>query len=178
MTPIIGIMASQNYPRVTNSYESIATVNASGASSVSFSSIASTFKHLQIKAAYSQSATGNTNLRFNADTGSNYTYHQLLGTGAAASAAAGTSQTSAFIAYDNKATSTYPATFILDVLDYQNSNKYKTIRTLAGTEQNSADGLIIFRSNLWLSTSAVTQITIFADSGTLTGSFALYGIKG
>lgn len=177
MTPILGIIAS-SYPRVTNSYESIATVNASGSSSISFSSIASTWKHLQIRAAYSQSATGQTNLRFNSDTGSNYTYHQLLGTGSAASAAAGTAQVAALIAYDNKANSTYPATFVCDILDYQNTNKYKTVRTLAGTEQNSADGLIIFRSNLWLNTSAVTSITIYPDSGTFTGSFALYGIKG
>ena len=173
-----GLLSGAGAPASTTSYESIATVNASGASSVSFSSIASTWKHLQVRAAYSQSATGQTNLRFNSDTGSNYTYHQLLGTGAAASAAGGTSQTAALIAYDNKATSTYPATFICDILDYQNANKYKTIRTLSGTESNSNDGLIIFRSNLWLSTSAVTNINIFPDSGTFTGSFALYGIKG
>lgn len=178
MLNVLAAIHGTGVAAATNSYESIATVNASGASSVSFSSIISTYKHLQIRATYSQSATGNTSLRLNGDTGTNYTYHQLLGTGAAASAAAGTAQTGAFIAYDNKATSTYPATFICDLLDYQNTNKYKTLRTLSGTEQNSADGLIIFRSNLWLNTSAVTSINIYPDSGTITGSFALYGIKG
>ena len=51
MSPILGIIASQNYPRVTNSYESIATVTvgSGGAADVTFSSIPATYTDLLLK---------------------------------------------------------------------------------------------------------------------------------
>jgi hypothetical protein len=119
-------------------------------------------------------------MQFNSDTGSNYAVHQLLGTGAAASASGSASQTSINLVYDNKANVSFPAVAIVDVLDYANSNKYKTVRSLAGSEQNTNDGLIMFRSGLWMNTAAITSISIFLDSGSYNqySSFALYGIKG
>jgi hypothetical protein len=71
------------------------------------------------------------------------------------------------------------------LLDYQNTNKFKTIRNLQGFDANG-DGsgaryyAIRFFSGLWQSTSAITSITITAPNGNwATGSsFALYGIKG
>lgn len=70
---------------------------------------------------------------------------------------------------------------VWDVLDYQNTNKYKTVRVLSGTDQNGTTGRLYFMSNLWQSTSAISTVTITATYGTGLqeySKFALYGIKG
>ena len=164
-------------PVSTTSYESIATVSVGGggSSSISFSSIPSTYKHLQIRAALLTTA-GGVNIQYNSDTGSNYTYHQLYGTGASALANAGTSQTAGFIAYNNSAGSN-PTVAIVDILDYQNTNKYTTHRSLAGTDVNGSGGTLTFFSGLWLNTAAVSSINIIGTFAQYS-HFALYGIKG
>ena len=74
------------------------------------------------------------------------------------------------------------AAIIIDLLDYKNTNKYKTIRILSGVETNSATGEKVgLQSALWMNTNAITQIDITSDSGgnwTTDTQFALYGIKG
>ncbi len=87
---ILGIYAS-SVLKVTNSYESIATVSvgSGGSSSIDFSSIPSTYKHLQVRGIIRTSAgTNNWGLRIrtNSDSGSSYTHHNLRGDGANASA--------------------------------------------------------------------------------------------
>ena len=70
--------------------------------------------------------------------------------------------------------------FVLDLLDYANTSKYKTIRELGGCD-NNGDGDIFFNSGLWQSTSAVTSLTFTVGGGTLFSQYtqyALYGIKG
>ena len=174
---ISGLLSGAGAPASTTSYESIATYTATGSvSTVSFTSIPSTYKHLQIRCAVLTTA-GGINIQYNSDTGSNYTYHQLYGTGAGSAVAnAGTAQTSGYIGFNNAAGSN-PTAIVCDVLDYQNTNKYKTHRSLAGTSTNSTDGTLTFFSGLWLNTAAVSSIDI---KGTFSqySSFALYGIKG
>ena len=71
---------------------------------------------------------------------------------------------------------------VLDILDYANVNKYTTTRVLSGFNTNgSANGTAVFLSSgLWMSTSAVTSITLTGRSTNIGqySSFALYGIKG
>ena len=92
MLTIPGIIASANYPRVTSSYESIATVTvgAGGSASVEFTSIASTWTHLQIRGIGRTTRTDyvndNIKININSDTGNNYTTHSLFGDGASATA--------------------------------------------------------------------------------------------
>jgi hypothetical protein len=170
-------------PAVTNSYESIATVlvGSGGSSSISFSSIPSTFKHLQIRQFNLNDTAGQTLfIRFNSDTGSNYARHQVGGTGGVTYASGEASQTAGFIGFGSgTTTSGYGAATITDVLDYTNTNKYTTVRALSGNDYNGA-GQIVLRSSLWMNTAAVTGITIYPDSGNFTqhSSFALYGIRG
>lgn len=173
----------------TNSYESIATttVGAGGTSTITFSSIPSTYKHLQIRA-ISRTNRGDTNdfmtVRFNSDTGTNYAYHSLYGNGASAGAAdTGTSTGTPWsgVTAGGNATASMFGAVIWDVLDYQNTNKYKTLRLLSGTDQNGTTGRIYFQSNLWQSTSAISTVTIIPTFGTLFSQysqFALYGIRG
>lgn len=175
------------------SYESIATVDvgAGGTSAVEFTSISGTYKHLQIRGIVKVSrTTGNENLyaQLNGDTASNYSWHQLVGSGAAASASAGATQSFMYLG-ENIGTWTNAAnmfsTTVIDILDYANTNKNKTVRTLHGGDQNgntapnSDTGKITFSSGNWRSTSAVTSIKLYPSSGTINqySSFALYGIK-
>jgi hypothetical protein len=64
------------------------------------------------------------------------------------------------------------------VLDYGNTNKNKTVKTLAGYDGNGS-GEIWFTSTLWNNTNAITSMTISSNFNfTQYSSFALYGIKG
>lgn len=182
MSPILGIWASQNYPRITSSYESIAsvTVGSGGAANVEFTSIPGTYAHLQIRFIHTVT-NGNTPtyMQFNSDSGSNYSRHYLVGSGTAVSAGGDPNQTDADIfGYTLGSSTTNPTAGIIDILDYANTNKYKTVRSLVGCDQNGS-GEIDFVSNGWRSTSAITSIKIDADFNFQQYSqFALYGIKG
>lgn len=180
----LGTFAQQGL--AVGDFESIATttVGAGGTATVTFSSIPSTYTHLQIRGLQRTSNTsgGNwtVNLRFNGDTGSNYTYHGLRGDGSSAIAYAGANQTISLsiISGDDANTSLGWGVGYTDILDYANTNKYKTVRTLTGFEENGS-GMVELTSGLWLSTSAITSISLGAGSGNFLqySHFALYGIK-
>jgi hypothetical protein len=189
LNSLIGIIASSGGEAAAgNSYESIATVTvgSGGTSSITFSSIPSTYQHLQVRAIgrSNRSATGEfIKFTMNSDTGSNYADHSLnAGGGGNAFGDAATS--AAFIRVNRFAGSTANANvfgvFVLDLLDYANTSKYKTIRELGGCD-NNGDGDIFYNSGLWQSTSAVNSLTFTVGGGTLFSQytqFALYGIKG
>lgn len=184
MSPILGIVASQNYPRATNSYQSIATVTlGSASSSVSFSSIPSTYQHLQLRINWGFTDTANNtwlNATFNGDSGSNYSYHAIRGNGSTLSAStSGISASKAVFGADDNGDANTWGVSITDILDYSNGNKYKTSRALAGQDRNGA-GAVNYWSSLWRNTAVISSITIVPDSSTFrAGSkFALYGIKG
>jgi hypothetical protein len=172
---ILGILASSG-AALSGTYESISTVNGTGASgTVTFSTIPSGYKHLQIRSvATSTSSYGL--IRFNSDSASNYVVHFLYGDGASAASTNLTAQTSLYGARADN--STYFSAGIVDILDFNSTTKYKTIRVLTGQDQNGA-GTMMLNSGLWLSTSAITSITINTQSGNWATSaqFALYGIK-
>ena len=173
-------------PPVTNSYESIATVSlGSSQATISFSSIPSTFKHLQLRLILKDDRALNRDsvlMRFNSDSGNNYSEHQLYGDGSAAAAQAttSTSRMSIYRASGNSGATDIFGAIVVDVLDYQNTNKYKTMRFLGGVDFNGS-GEVWFGSGLWQSTTAVNAITLTPANGSnfLTYSHAaLYGIKG
>jgi len=170
---------------ITNSYESIqtVTVGAGGSSSISFTSIPSTYKHLQIRAFCKSTTTGSnvTSIygQFNSDTSSNYARHFINGSGSAAGANGSASQTSMFFGTGIETTPNVFAANIIDILDYANTNKYKTTRSSSGVDANGS-GFVQFMSGLWINTAAITSITILpnADNFAQYSHFALYGIKG
>ena len=170
---------------VATDYESIATVTvgAGGSSTITFSSIPSTYTHLQIRALSKSTTAGTANAsftaQFNSDTGSNYTRHALTGDGATVSASGAASQTSIRAGGNTEANSTNIfAVSVIDILDYANTNKYKTLRTLFGSDLNGS-GEINFRSGAWMNTNAITSVLLTPSSGNFAqySSFALYGIK-
>jgi hypothetical protein len=172
------------------SYDALSTVTLSSAtSSVTFAGIPSGYKHLQIRAsAQCNRATYGTddlNITFNSDTTTNYGYHRLFGDGATAQAGAASS--TAFMQVLSGAGTGNGSTFassIIDILDYANTNKYKTMRTLSGDDLNGLvagyGGYAVLSSGLWRSTSAITSVSIVINTGasfTEYSSFALYGVK-
>ncbi len=185
MSPILGILASSSSAaNLAGDYESIATVNVGAglSTSIDFTSIPQTYKHLQIRALVrnNRAATGsNTYFRFNGDTGNSYALHVLTGNGASATAGAGTSS-NVMLAQDPSAnfTANCFAGQIYDILDYTNTNKNKTVRILNGYDGNGS-GEVQFWSGLWMNTAAVTSIRLFPNSGSYVQytQFALYGIK-
>jgi hypothetical protein len=181
MSPILGILASSRPPVAAGDYESIATVTvgSGGSSSINFTSIPSTYQHLQVRF-MSLFTNARMDITFNSDSGSNYSYHLVQGNGAASYAEAGTSQTSIKIWPNGNSTSSgIPNVGIIDVLDYANGNKYKTARILNGYDQNGS-GIVSLNSGLWMNTNAVTSILLAPNTGNFAqySSFALYGIKG
>jgi hypothetical protein len=191
---MIGNIAAGLYgvgvPPVTSSYESIATVSvgSGGTSTITFSSIPSTYKHLQIRSinqvSYGSNTYGGLNLRLgngSVDTGSNYAYHFLRGDGSSASAGAGANPSdfisSGITRLASSDTNTF-ATVIIDILDYGSTSKAKTIRCLTGVDANGS-GYVGMQSGLWTGTSAINTIRLYSNDGNLSANsrFALYGIK-
>jgi len=172
---------------VSTAYESIAstTVGSGGSANVEFTSIPADYTHLQVRMIVRTNEANtqqNFSLQINSDTGNNYSWHRIYGSGSAAAADA-TSSTS-FIMLDrtagNNATASIFGAVVLDILDYKNTNKYKTTRMLGGVDLNASGGYMMFSSGLWQSTSAITSLKIFPSTGNWVqySQFALYGIKG
>ena len=175
----------------TTAYESIATVTvgSGGSASISFTSIPATYTHLQVrclaKATSAVLVATNVFAAFNGDTGANYTYHYLRGNGSSVDAIAGTAQTGSLIndatVGSNAGQANMFGSYIIDILDYTNTNKYKTVRILSGADVNSTGTTQLgLGSSLWLNTAAITQIVLTPASSNFAqySSFALYGIKG
>jgi hypothetical protein len=170
-----------------NAYESIqtVTVGAGNQASISFTSIPSTYKHLQIRAinrSTRASAFGYWNMSFNSDTtNANYFWgHNLAGSGASAYADTFGSAPGIVVQMPGASQSAnmFGAT-VIDIPDYGNTNKNKTTRTLNGHDFNGS-GYMILSSGLWMSTAAITSITFTDQNANFAqySSFALYGIKG
>jgi hypothetical protein len=186
LMPNLGIIASSLSGKLT-SFESIATVTVSTAvSSISFTSIPATYKHLQIRY-LSRSSRATTSdsvgMQLNTNTGSNYARHFLAGDGATASAGASTSATQMTVAMSAAANNTSGVfgVGVIDILDYTSTDKNKTIRTLSGID-NNGDGTVQLGSGLFFATpAAVTSILFNVQSGSANfqqySQFALYGVK-
>jgi hypothetical protein len=183
-----GIYASQITGHLnTTAYESIATqtLGIGGATSITFSSIPSTYKHLQVRiSARNTLALANMRMQFNSDTStSSYRWHFLYGDGTSAGAGdggTGTGNSDSIYLGNAPTTTSIFASAIVDILDYTNVNKNKTTRALHGYDLNGS-GVVQLLSGLWMNSStAVSSITIFAGTNLFSqySSFALFGVKG
>lgn len=186
MLIIPGVLASSL--KAGGDFESIATYSLSSAqTTISFSSIPSTYKHLQLRVFYKLNVNDNLlAIRFNGDTASNYAFHLLFGLGSGTPSSSGTPNQNRIEALYNWANTTPGTTNVfmagvIDILDYANTNKNKTVRTLGGIDYNGA-GQIHLDSGLWASTSAINSISLnvndYSSQFQQYSHFALYGIKG
>jgi hypothetical protein len=116
----------------------------------------------------------NPKINFNSDVSNSYSWHYVLGDGSTTSAGAGSTQ--AFMYLNSNQAFPTPTVHIVDVLDYANTNKYKTMRALDGFDANGSGYAVLWSGN-WRSTAAVSTITITGGTFAQYSSFALYGIK-
>jgi len=155
------------------------TVPSGGLSSITFSAIPQTYTHLQIRGLVN--LNGDMNIRFNSDTGNNYSYHYLYATGSG-SVSAGNSASNAYdyLGYGGFGGSTSFTGYVCDILDYTSMNKNKTIKTLSGTDNNGSGGIMIASSEWLNNTTAINSITLFSKDTATFGQYSnisLYGIR-
>jgi hypothetical protein len=133
------------------------------------------------------SGTQDVYTQFNGDTGSNYSFHGLYGSGTGSAAAYGYATQTKISTGVNMAGYGSGSAFsvgIIDLLDYASTTKYKTMRVLNGFDTNNGttsinNETIALASGLWQSTSAITSIYMYPSGGSFAiySSFALYGVK-
>jgi hypothetical protein len=192
--PILGTVASQFSGKPFSSFESIATttVGSGGEAYIEFTSIPSTYTHLQVRVTAKMTSTGSGGddgyfITFNGDTGSNYTRHMTYGIGTGPVYDAPGINMNYLNPYGLTYSGVYSGSntnqaygaLIMDVLDYKNTSKKKVAKFLSGYDNNGA-GDMAFTSGLWNSTSTITSIK-FAPTLTVFkqySKFALYGIRG
>jgi hypothetical protein len=172
---------------IVGDFESIQTITAGSAvANIEFTSIPATYTHLQIRFIARTSQAGDVtggflSWTYNNDTAANYTYHVVKSDGVNATAANIINANNTFgerITTAFQTASSFGVGYI-DVLDYANTNKFKTHIILAGWDSNGS-GQVAFNSGLWRSTSAISSIKILpsgASNFVQYSSFALYGVK-
>jgi hypothetical protein len=184
--PIFGVTASSNMSTKLTDFYQIATttVGSGGASFVEFTSIPQDYTHLQIRAT-SRVNSGDsyqTFAQFNSDTGSNYSIHYIYGNGSGVFSGAGANQTSASVG-SSPGSSSSANVFgitVCDILDYRDTNKFKTTRAISGAERGATPSYVFDPSGNWRSTNAITSIKLYPESGASFvqhSTFQLYGIK-
>ena len=159
-------------------FESIASATSNGSASfIEFTSIPSSYQHLQVRMLTGATADADyfydLNVRFNSDAGSNYNQHWLYGDGSSVTAGG---QAASYILAGQVGGSTNWGVTILDIHDYASTTKNKTIRTFNGVDRNGT-GYAGLRSGLWRNTSAISTIRIYSSTLASGSTFALYGIK-
>jgi hypothetical protein len=189
--PILGIIASGKTASTisTNSYESISTVTvgSGGQSTITFSSIPSTYKHLQIRALAKSARTSTDGatyrIQFNSDGGSSYSYQRLIADGASSTGDANGPYTYIYTYSMAASSSSVNASLfgvgIFDILDYSTTVKNKTLRFVGGFAIPST-GQMGTSGGAWFNTNAISSIAISIDGGSNfveNSTFALYGIK-
>jgi hypothetical protein len=155
-----------------NTYESIATQTlGASAASVTFSSIPATYTDLVLIHAGTTDANRDISIRFNGDSGSNYSRTLLFGDGS--SAGSGRDSNSTLINFNFQ--NTTESTCVAQIMNYSNTTTNKTLLSRENPVSTAAAAIV----GLWRDTSAITSITIAPGAGTLSSgsTFTLYGIK-
>ena len=172
----------------TATYSLIASYTVpSATSSYTFSSIPGTFTDLLLIANMQGSASAYNNMaypliRFNSDSGTNYSYTEIFARNTGGGETAVSSRASNIDGIKTIAnTSTVFSPNIFQVLDYANATTYKTAlnRGNGNNGTTNVDGTQAL-VGMWRNTAAITSITIYAGGGNnlvAASTFKLYGIQ-
>jgi hypothetical protein len=162
----------------TTTYEPIATITASGSQSeVLFTSIPQTYTDLVVVIQATESGADGLDMRVgngSIDTGNNYSFTILRGSGSAASSYRVSNYNAAQVGLVNSTI----GTIVVNIQNYSNTNTYKTILTRC-SNTNWTNNQTYTSVNLWRSTSAINQINFKNGSIANHGAgstFTLYGI--
>ena len=163
-----------------NYMEPIATTLLSSTSNaVVFNDIPQTYKHLQIRTSVAaNNSSSSIKVILNSDTlSTNYKRHFIYGNGSGVASSNGSSMYINIVFLSGTANVFSAA--VTDILDYTNTNKFKTLRMIGGHDNNGSGIVSLFSGN-WRSTNAITSIKLYSGNGdnfAQYSSFALYGIK-
>jgi len=158
----------------TPTYTPLATITlGSSASSVTFSSIPATYRDLILVMNFSETSTGgDIRLRYNGDTGSNYSQVYMESTGSSALSGSGTY---AFHYLNQRSrNSGIRIADIIQVMDYSATDKHKTA---LGRLNNETQDLSAYAYR-WANTAAITSIEVLESSVSFTAgsTFNLFGV--
>jgi hypothetical protein len=161
----------------TPTYTPLANITlGSSAASVTFSSINTSLYRDLILVINAKHASGNNMLKFrlNSDTGSNYNAVFMEGNGSSATSGSYSSADYFGLNYNYNNINTTGGVYILNIMDYSATDKHKTILARGNSSEQETAGV----AASWASTSAVTSILCYLNSGSYAAgsSFALYGI--
>jgi hypothetical protein len=181
----LGLLSQGGGGGAAGAFEQIATAYGTGSSGVvTFSSIPSTYTHLQIRyTAKNTSSLANMNITFNGVTSASYARHHVVGSANTASVGNASSDNSISLlnAITASTTANMATAGVIDILDYTNTNKNKTLRAFYGVVDTSSSTSFVYQaSGLLTSTTAITSVTLTASANNYAtmSRFSLYGIKG
>lgn len=162
----------------TNTYVALQTVTASSASTVSFTSIPSTYTDLRIVAVGISSTTGssvnNWRMTFNGDSTSGlYSNTALYGNGSTASSNRDSNGNFMYLGLVGQASNTAQPVSTFDIMNYSNNTTNKTVLSRGSSASDSTYAMV----GLWRNTAVINRVDLFMSGATVTGTFTIYGIK-
>jgi hypothetical protein len=157
----------------TPTYTALATTTlVSAASSVTFGSIPATYRDLIL--VYNGSLTGNAGhtIRFNGDSGANYSVVAMFNNASAAFSSQ-TGLSPSVVLQDSSS----QVLIVSQIMDYSATDKHKTVLSRTNTKNAGTDYVEALASR-YASTSAITSILYFpsADQFAAGSTFSLYGV--
>jgi hypothetical protein len=154
----------------TPTYVSLGTITlASTDSEIVFSSIPATYRDLVLVHVGATSAEDQIRIRFNSDTGSNYSFVQMGGDSSGTFSTSGTLD-GARISFGSTAINST----IVHIMDYSASDKHTTLLSRA----NKGAGDVRAHAARWANTAVVTTVSFYPITGTFSvgTQVSLYGI--
>jgi len=166
---------------MATTYEKIAstTVSGSATNQVQINSLPSTYTDLRVVVIGTSTVSGyDCWMRFNSDTGTNYSYTYLSGQGTGGSSARTTAADKINLSVaQGSFDSTNPVLLTADIFSYAGSTNKTTLATKSADLNGSgATGVAVY---LWRNTAAITSLTFNSETGgtfKIGSTFTVYGI--
>jgi hypothetical protein len=185
-----GWSATSSAGTVVTYHQIATTLNPSG-SSYTFSSIPSTYDHLELRIFGKDGRTpvySSCNIQINGDTGNNYFLLAPQVDTRAGSPYGGESVSvnfGGFVNWAGSSSSNYYGSGTVKLLDYSNNSRNKTLMFNGGYvgfgDGTSEQGIVTQGMGQWRNTNAITSLILTTSGGSSFASgtrFSLYGIKG
>jgi hypothetical protein len=179
----LGILSAAG-ASVGGDFELISTALGTGSSGViEFTSIPSTYRHLQIRYSAKNTSTNNAmGIRMNGITSSSYGRTRLTSTGGATLTTESLGGQTIINLPESVQTTTgtgFVSGGVIEILDYSSTTKNTTVKALTGSIVDGSVRRFVYISGLLVDTSAVTTLSFIASANSFAtlSQFSLYGIR-
>ena len=154
----------------------IGTIDFSTATS--FTSIPATYVNLFVVVkGFGTTTSDNPRVRFNSDSGSNYSRTGIFGNASTNGAEASISTSQLNLTMQAGVPTSATNIFAMNIFDYKNTTSHKLFDFNTKFTSSAPVNFFGFFSGYYNSTSAISSLDFSALSGTLQGSATLYGVK-